>query len=343
MKRVFCSIMQDITLPKWFYEEGIGENRAILVENSQILELRIERNFGVFSGPKYGAIMRAKLQKKHQNGGFILLEDGSEAIIKKWPIEFTEGQSLNVEIIRERLFERTREKPPIAIASELDIQDAPNLLQRIEASHIEVETCAAHRGDIFAQYGWYEILEQAEQGIYPFGNGQLIIEQCSAMTIIDVDGDENNLILAKFAATACAHAIRLFDLQSMVGIDFPSIEARKDRIQVAEIFDDNMIIPCERTGVNGFGFMQIVMKSVTPSILEILLRDHAVNLALMALRRAELEACQSLAAQMNIVVHPSVAKIISDHNWLNILSERTGRIWHLVEKEFNDIVNFEIF
>ena len=83
--------MQDIALPKWFYEEGIGENRAILVENNQMLELRIERNFGPFSGPKYGAIMRAKLQKKHQDGGFIQLKDGNEAIIKKCLLDIQRG------------------------------------------------------------------------------------------------------------------------------------------------------------------------------------------------------------------------------------------------------------
>lgn len=335
--------MQDIALPKWLYEEGIGENRAILVENSQIIELRIERDFGAFSGPKYGAIMNAKLQKKHQVGGFIKLEDGTDAIIKKWPVGFTEGQSLNVEIIRERLLERTREKPPVAIASERDIQSAPTLWDRIQASHIEVEACAAHKGDVFAQYGWYEILEQAEQGIYPFTNGQLIIEQCTAMTIIDVDGDENNLALAKSAAAACANVIRLFDLQSIVGIDFPSIEARKDRIRIAEIFDEAMMIACERTGVNGFGFMQIVMKSISPSLLELLRRDRIANIALMALRRAELEAYQSMASQMSIAAHPRVVHLLSDYGWLNILSDRTGRNWQLVEKEFDDITHFEIF
>lgn len=343
MKHVFCSIMQDIALPKWFYEEGIGENRAILVENNQMLELRIERNFGAFSGPKYGAIMRAKLHKKHQDGGFIQLEDGNEAIIKKWPVGYTEGQSLNVEIIRERLLERTREKPPITIASERDIQNAPTLWDRIQASHIEVEKCAAHKGDIFTQYGWYEILEQAEQGIYPFTNGQLIIEQCTAMTIIDVDGDEDNVILAKAAAAACAKVIRLFDLQSIVGIDFPSIEARKERLQIAEIFDESMMIPCERTGVNGFGFMQIVMKSISPSLLELLRRDRAANIALLALRRAELEAFQSMASQMSIAAHPIVLHLLSDYGWLNILTDRTGRNWQLVEKEFDDITHFEIF
>lgn len=330
-------------LPKWLYEEGIGENRAILVDSGQIIELRIERSFGKFFGPKHGAVLKAKLQKKHKGGGFILLDDGSEAIIKKWPLGLTEGQSLNVEIIRERLFERTREKLPIVIASEKDIQRAPSLWDSINASQAHVQNCLPHEGDVFAQYGWYEILEQAEQGIYPFTNGQLIIEQCTAMTIIDVDGDENNLILAKAAAAACAKVIRLFNLQSIVGIDFPALESRKDRIEIGEVFDENMMLHCERTGVNGFGFMQIVMKSIGPSLLELLHLDHTANIALMALRRAELEAGQSMSSHMKIAAHPEVLNLFSNHSWIDILSQRTGRNWQLVEKEFDDITHFEIF
>lgn len=335
--------MQDIALPKWLYEEGIGENRAILVEDGQIIALRIERCFGKYSGPKHGAIVNAKLQKKHGNGGFILLDDGGTAIIKKWPLTLTEGQSLNVEIVRERLCERTREKLPIAIACERDIQRAPSLWDRINASQTHVQNCAPHEGDIFAQYGWYEILDQAEQGLFPFTNGQLIVEQCTAMTIIDVDGDENKLILAKAAAKACAKVIRLFDLQSMVGIDFPTIESRKDRTRIAEIFDDNMMLDYERTGVNGFGFMQIIMKSMRPSLLELLRRDRAANVALMVLRHAEFEACQSMSSQMNITLHPEIFNLLSSHDWMDILSKRTGRSWQLVEKEIGDILHFEIF
>jgi hypothetical protein len=104
-----------------------------------------------------------------------------------------------------------------------------------------------------------------------------------------------------------------------------------------------MMIPCERTGVNGFGFMQIVMKSISPSLLELLRRDHAANIALLALRRAELEAFQSMASQMSIAAHPRVLHLLSDHGWLNILTDRTGRNWQLVEKEFDDITHFEIF
>lgn len=334
--------MQAIPLVEWLYEEGIGENRAILVENGQISEIKIERNFGLYSGPKYGAIVKAKLQKKHKNGGFICLEDGSEAIIKKWPLGYTEGHSLNVQIVRERLFERTREKPPIAIASDNDTQNAPSLRDRIEASQIKVQKCLPHEGDIFAQHGWYEILDQAEQGIISFPNGQLIIEQCTAMTIIDVDGDADSLALAKSAALACAKAIRLYAIQSIVGIDFPTLEQRKDRTQIAEIFDAHMMAQYERTGVNGFGFMQIVMQCHSPSLIETLRLDRAANAALMALRRAELEAYQSASSAMQITAHPEVIALLSIYDWMDILSKRTGRDWRLVEKEYDDIMQFDI-
>ncbi len=343
MKAVYCLKMQATPLAEWLYEEGIGENRAILIESGQIVEICIERNFGVFLSPKYGAIVRAKLQKKYKGGGFIQLEDGSEAIIKKWPSGFTEGQFLNVEIVRERLLERTREKPPIASASNEKTRNALTLWEKIQASPYMVQKYNLVKGDIFAQFGWYEILDQALLGIYPFTNGQLIIEQCSAMTIIDVDGDEANLILAKNAAAACVKAIRLFDLQSIVGIDFPNIESRKDRTQIAEIFDANMTQQYERTGVNGFGFMQIVMKSAKPSLLELLQRDHIANIALIALRRAEIEACQSTSSQMTLAAHPAVINIVSRYDWMDALSKRTGRNWEFIEKIYDDITCFEIY
>src|SRR5690348_6447260 len=41
-KLATCSRARAIPLPEWLYEEGIGENRAILVEADLILEAAIE-------------------------------------------------------------------------------------------------------------------------------------------------------------------------------------------------------------------------------------------------------------------------------------------------------------
>lgn len=333
--------MRAIPLTEWLYEEGIGENRAMLIDDGRVKKIRIERDFGDFAGVKCGAIMPAKLIKKHGGGGFAALADGSEVIVKKWPMH-SEGESINVEIIREAITERTRNKPPIVMASDRQLRDAPTLLDIILSSQINVRQCWPHEGDIFAQHGWYEMNEQAQQGVYDFIGGQLIIDEVAAMTVIDVDGDGNRLALAKKAAQAAAQAILLYDLQAMVGIDFPALDSKNDRTLVSQIFDGVMERPCERTGMNGFGFMQVVMKRLRPSVMALLQRDATANAALDVLRMAEYQCAQHGAAQMRIKANPKVISLISQYDWAEILSQRTGRNWQLTKADEYPISKFEI-
>lgn len=333
--------MRAIPLAEWLYEEGIGENRAMLVHQGRIKKIRIERNFGNFVGPRYGAIMSAKLVKKHGDGGFVTLADGTDAIIKKWPAQ-TEGESINVEIIREEITERTRVKPPIVSASDRDLRDAPILRDAILSSQINVRHCWPHEGDMFAQHGWYELTDQAQQGVHHFTDGRLIIDEVAAMTVMDVDGDGNRLALAKNAAKAAAEVILLYDLQAMVGIDFPALDTKNDRSIVAQIFDAAMDRPCERTAINGFGFMQIVMKQRRPSVMAVLARDEMANIALEVLRSAENQCAQRGAAQMQIKAHPQILSYISQYQWPETLSMRTGRDWQLTEADEYPISKFDI-
>ncbi len=334
--------MQVIPLAEWLYEEGIGENRAALIDKGIITKIRIERNFGPFIGPRFGDIKEAKLLKKHKSGGFILLNSDEEAVLKKWPAGYSEGQSLFVQIVRERIWERTRVKP--AIAEYIDgntPQNAPSLRDNINSSNITVKTCLPYQGDTLSDHGWYEACEQAERGLYDFANGSLIIDQSAAMTMIDVDGDDDAVILSQQAAKACADVITLFDLQGMVGIDFPTIEKKEERHKVATIFDQSMERPCERTAINGFGFMQIVMKNKWPSLLAILGHDKILNVALDILRRAELTCNhpETVSGEMSIIAHPHIIAALRQYDWLNQLSQRTGRNWTLIEDEQYSIDN----
>lgn len=346
--------MQIIPLAEWLYEEGIGENRAMLIDKGRVTKIRIERNFGEFKTPKCGLITKAKLTKKHGNGGFITLDDGGlddgTAIIKKWPQntgqntgQNTEGAIINVEIVRETLYERTRIKPAIAIASERDVRKAPTLRDNILSSQINVRQCYPHEGDIFAQYGWYELTGQAEQSLYNFADGRLIIDIVSAMTVIDVDGDADNLSLAKNAAKAAARAIILYDLQAMIGIDFPALDTKNDRITVAQIFDDAMEGPCERTAINGFGFMQIIMKQQRPSVIALLARNKKANIALDIMRKAENESQQYDNPNMQIMARPDIISYICQHGWDDILRVRTGKNWQLTQAPQYKIFQFDIF
>lgn len=333
--------MQVIPLAEWYYEQGIGENRAILRQNGIIKKIRIERDFGIFAGPKCGAIMHAKLLKKNRSGGFILLDSGQEAVLKKWPIGKCEGQSLYVHIIRQHMWERTRIKPAIAEISEHDAtQNAPTLWDEINASGIQVTKCLPHQGDLFD--GWYDVYEQAQQGVYDFSGGRLIIDLNAAMTMIDIDGDDDAFILSQNAAKACAHVIDLFDIQGAVGIDFPAMEKKDHRHKVTECFDAAMLQPCERTAINGFGFMQIIMKSRKPSIIAILNHHKIANIALDALRRAEFACRDIVSGAMGITAHPSVIAMLGQYDWMDQLTQRTGRRWTLIDGDPAQMDNIDI-
>ncbi len=324
-----------IPLAEWLYEDGIGENRALLIDGGIVRAIRIERKIA-FHTCKYGLITSAKLLKKHGKGGFALLDDGTEVVLRNWPQNYSEGQTIIAEVVREPLLERTRQKPAIIRAApDGEIQPAPSLLDNIIASQTVYRKCANHDDDTLAKAGWYEVLEQAENGVVPFAGGKLIVDEAAAMTMIDVDGDEDNVSLAKKAAVAAAQGIQSFDIQGGVGIDFPTIESKSDRQNIAAIFDESMAIPCERTSINGFGFMQVMMKQTNPSVIAILSENKHLSAALTLFRRAEYEGTKMeiSSAHMQILAHSKIISIMKKYDWLEDLKSRTARSWELIEDD----------
>jgi hypothetical protein len=86
-------------LAEWLYEEGIGENRAILVEDGQILEAEIE-----LPGLRAGTVLDARLVS---TAGIAALPEGGEAVVEPLP-KVTEGASFRADIVREALPESGR-------------------------------------------------------------------------------------------------------------------------------------------------------------------------------------------------------------------------------------------
>jgi len=322
MKRACCCARRVIRLTEWLYEDGIGEARAILVEQGRIVEARIEREGAIRSG----LIAEAKLVKQLVAGkrGIATLSDGSELLLSPLPKGLTEGASLMIEVKRAAISEKTRFKLPLARpAPDRPATPAPTLLQQIEADNIPVRKCFAHEADHFAEAGWHEAIEEARSGQVEFVGGSLIISITPAMALIDVDGGLPPLPLALASAKAAALAIRRLDLQGSIGIDFPGLEAKADRQAVAEAFDAAMTGNFERTAVNGFGFLQLVKRRTGPSLPEILrgslMRGHVLEL----LRRAERDHG---AGDMQLVGHPAIVKKLEKHpSWLEELGKRTGR------------------
>jgi len=95
-------------LAEWLFEEGIGEDRAILVEDGEILEAAIE-----LPGPvRAGAVMPARLARILIPGrrGIAALDAGGEALVEPLPADLTEGAAFRVEIVREPVPEAGKAK-----------------------------------------------------------------------------------------------------------------------------------------------------------------------------------------------------------------------------------------
>ena len=309
----------------WLYEAGIGENRAIFVDRGGLTKVRIERPVG---GLKSGAVVDAVFKQQWVAGksGIVLTENGQEALLQPLPKDLTEGGAIRIEIVREAElelqggFKRAKARPAM---SDAELEDGPSLLDQISDDDHPAKTVDPNENNHFAELGWHEAMEQAQSGHIDFDGGLLIISLTPAMTVIDVDGPLRLVELAKRAAREIALALVRFDIGGNIGIDFPTIEAKSDRAAICAVFDDHMTGDCERTAINGFGFMQVVRKKVRPSVLEVVRAQKVKTATLQFLRQAEREHG---TGEMVLNVHPALDSQFQKHpGWLEELAKRTGR------------------
>ena len=329
MKPAICSFCRAIPLADFengrLYEAGIGENRAIRVEQGQLVGVRLERHHG---GVQAGAVVDARFRDQWVAGqsGIVALGDGQAALLQPLPKGLTAGAIVRVEIVREALherggaFKRAKARPA---AKDAELQPGHNLLEQVEAGGGQLKQVHAHEDDLFGVLSWHDVMEQAATGHVEFDGGSLLLSQTPAMTVIDVDGPLPAFELAKRAAKEIARTLVRLDITGNIGVDFPTLEAKTERGAVAAIFDEHMTAACERTAINGFGFMQIVSRKARPSVLELVQKDKVLSAAIALLRQAERERG---IGGMRLDVHPAVAAKL-DHRpqWLEELSRRTGR------------------
>lgn len=307
----------------WFYEAGIGENRAFRLENGDLAQVRVER---AGASARAGAVLDAKFTRQWVAGksGIVTLPGGQEALLQPLPDGLTEGAMVRVEIVRAAMTERGGQaKRAKARPAEPDrpAGEGPDLQAEISASGLPVRQVHTHEDDVFAQHGWHEAIEQAESGRIDFAGGSLLLSLTPAMTVIDVDGPLPPFELAKRATREIALALVRFDIGGNIGVDFPTLEAKAERNVVATLFDENMTGNCERTAINGFGFMQIVRRKARPSLPEIMQANRAINAALKLLRQSERDRG---TGALCLTVHPAVANKLTAP-LLEELAKRTGR------------------
>jgi hypothetical protein len=291
-------------LAEWLYEDGIGENRAILVEDGTILEAEIE-----LPGLRAGTVLDAKLVT---TAGIAALPDGGEAVVEPLP-RVSEGAIFRAELVREAIPEPGRAKPPRLRPTDAAPRPGPTLADRSGGAH------PGHGPDLFEAAGWSELLEEAATGEIAFTGGALRMSLTPAMTLFDVDGALPPEALAEAGAAAAARAIRRFGITGSNGIDLPTLP--KDRRQAAAAIVDAILPqPFERTAVNGFGFLQIVRRRVRPSIPEILRADPGAAAARALLRRAgRLQGKVALHAAPRVIL-----QLKARPAWLAELERRIG-------------------
>lgn len=308
----------------WLYEAGIGENRALRLENGELAQIRVERADGQV---RSGAVVDARFTRQWVAGksGIVTLPYGQEVLLQPLSKGLTEGATVRVEIVRAALTEsggqakRAKAQPA---DKECPLGSGADLFAEIEATGLPVKQVYAHDEDLLALHGWHEVVEQAETGQVDFDGGRLLVWLTPAMTLIDVDGPLASFELAKRAAKEVAQTLVRLDIRGNIGVDFPTLTAKAERTAVTAIFDEHMTANCERTAINGFGFLQIVSRKTRPSVPEITQANRAVNAALKLLRQAERDRG---TGDLRLAVHPAVAKKLIP-SLLEALAKRTGRI-----------------
>ncbi|MEL6874854.1 MAG: ribonuclease E/G [Pseudomonadota bacterium] len=309
----------------WIYESGIGENRAMLVDQGRCRKIRIERPG---ESVRFGDVVDAKLVEQWVPGksGIAELATGEQCLLDPLPDGLTEGAAVRIRIARAAIREPGGQaKRAVARPEESDVPLArgPDLLGLTGADNIEIRKMGGHGPDILADFGWYDAVEQAETGRIEFDGGTLLVALTPAMTVIDVDGILPAMELAKRAAKEVALLLPRLDITGSVVIDFPTLDTKAGRADAVAVFDEHMAEDCERTAINGFGLMQIISRKTGPSVPEMLQSDRVKTTALQLLRQAERGAG---SGSLVLEVHPAVAAWLQKEDpWLEQLAKRTGR------------------
>jgi hypothetical protein len=284
------------------FERGIGATRALVIEDGVVVEAHFERD----DSPRFGAVHVARLSTILEPGrrGIMRIGD-NEGLIEPLPY-CPEGGLLRVEVMREAIHETGR--PRLAklrnvegdTTTEGQVSAGVDLAARLKVAGHSLTHLGSHGEDRLEAAGWSETVESARTGHFAFPGGLLTISPTPAMTVIDVDGPGDIEALAQASAVAVAAAIRVFDLQGSLGVDFPTLEGKAARARLGEILDEHLPAPFERTAVNGWGFVQIVRPRRRANFIE---QVRAPGFAALELLR---RAGRGAAGGRMLVAHPVV-------------------------------------
>ena len=286
-------------MPEWLIERGIGETRAALIDDGEIVAARVELD-GVIAA---GSIIRARLASTGVNGrnAVAIGDGGGEYLLPRGAPGVTQGATLTIEVTRERIPGAEPWKRPLGRVTEDLPTSIGALAGQIGGRALAFPAPRDHLGDA----GWNDLLDEARTGTITFAGGELRLSATPAMTLIDVDGHLGPGELAVLGASAAAAAITRLDIGGSIGIDLPTAGSKAARQAAAAAIDELLPQPFERTAVNGFGFVQIVRPRTRASLLE-LAHDRAPFEARALLRMAAL----GLPGPRRLVAHPAVIAVV---------------------------------
>ncbi|GAA4644281.1 hypothetical protein GCM10023115_22410 [Pontixanthobacter gangjinensis] len=298
----------------WLVERGIGEDRAIAIENDRIIAARTQWDGELVAGQVIDAKLISRSSGSSRGKGE--LPSGSQILLDRLPKDAAEGALLRVEIKRSAIGERGRLKLAQARPSDRS-PTTPDILMSLEQ-----EGHCARIVHQFPESDWDELLSDALSGEIHFKGGSLLLAATPAMIIIDIDGTLPPCELALAASGPIADTLRRFDIGGMVGIDFPTLEQKSDRKAVdAALAEALGEWSHERTAMNGFGFVQIISRLQRPSLLHRATHARTAILARQLLRQAQMIA---EPGALLLTIHPALQKKLKPE-WLEELSRRTGR------------------
>jgi hypothetical protein len=300
--------------PEWLIERGIGEIRAALVENGEIIETRIELE-GVVPA---GSLIKARLANKGMNdrNAVAVSGSGTEYLLPRGAPGVAEGAALTIEVTREEIPGSEPWKRPLARATDQALATIQPLAARLAGRKLLFPDAR----DLLSLAGWNELIDQARTGLVTFSGGEIRVTPTPAMTLIDVDGYLLPDELALVGAGEAAKAIRRLDIGGSIGIDLPTSGSKAARLAAAQAIDAMIPKPFERTAVNGFGFVQIVRPRGRASLIE-LAQDRALFEARALLRCAAFEA----PGPKVLVAHPAVVNQLEQRQtWIDSISRQLG-------------------
>ena len=302
-------------MAEWLVENGIGEQRAILLAHDSIAAARLHWPGGLTAGQVEDAQLVARAAGSAR--GTARFASGEETLVAKLPRDASEGRTLRLEVTRAAIGEPGRIKLAQARPSDKPPCPAPDLVAMLES---EGHTARPVRR--FPAGLWEELAAEAFARTVAFDGGSLHLSPTPAMTLIDIDGTLPPRALCLAAVPAIAAALQRFDIGGSVGIDFPTLSEKADRKAVDTALEEALANRAqERTAMNGFGFVQIVSRSQHPSILQRIARDPAGAAARLLLRQGE--RIDDPGAIL-LTCHSAVKARLGEA-WLAELARRTGR------------------